>query len=115
MADSRPPSIADLPGRPPASAGAQKGGAVPLGRPRPTRSLWGDEWRRFRRHRLAMAGAVVFLVLAGATLVGPVVYTVGINTIDFHASMARPSWAHPLGTNDLGQDMLARILWGGRI
>ena len=62
-----------------------------------------------------MAGAVVFLVLAGATLVGPVVYTGGINTIDFHASMARPSWAHPLGTNDLGQDMLARVLWGGRI
>jgi peptide/nickel transport system permease protein len=38
-----------------------------------------------------------------------------MNTIDFHASMAPPSWAHPLGTNDLGQDMLARILWGGRI
>jgi peptide/nickel transport system permease protein len=79
------------------------------------RSLWGDAWRRFRRHRLAMAGAVVFLVLAGATLIGPVVYTVGINTIDFHTSMAPPSWTHPLGTNDLGQDMLARILWGGRI
>jgi peptide/nickel transport system permease protein len=50
-----------------------------------------------------------------ATLVGPVIYRVPINAIDFQASMAPPSWAHPLGTNDLGQDMLARCLWGGRI
>jgi peptide/nickel transport system permease protein len=84
-------------------------------RPRVARSLWADAWRRFRRHRLATAGAVVFLLLAAGCGVGPEVYHVGMNTIDFHASMAPPSWAHPLGTNDLGQDMLARILWGGRI
>jgi peptide/nickel transport system permease protein len=79
------------------------------------RSLWGDAWRRFRRHRLAMTGAAVFLLLSASTLVGPVIYRVPLNAIDFHASMAPPSWTHPLGTNDLGQDMLARILWGGRI
>ncbi len=77
--------------------------------------MWGDTWRRFRRHRLAMAGAAMFLALTAATLVGPFVYRLGINTIDFHASMVGPSRAHPLGTNDLGQDMLARILSGGRI
>lgn len=84
-------------------------------RRRAPRSLWADAWRRFRRHRLAMAGAGVFLLLTGSCLLGPEIYHVGINTIDFHASMAPPSWAHPLGTNDLGQDMLARILWGGRV
>jgi peptide/nickel transport system permease protein len=84
-------------------------------RPRPARTMWGDAWRRFRRHRLAMAGATVFLVLTAATVIGPVVYRVGINTIDFHASMAPPSAAHPFGTNDLGQDMLARVLYGGRL
>ncbi len=79
------------------------------------RTLWGDAWRRFRRHRLAMAGAATFLGLTAATLAGPLVYHVGINTIDFHASMESPSRVHLLGTNDLGQDMLARILSGGRI
>ncbi|HKX18970.1 MAG TPA: ABC transporter permease [bacterium] len=95
-----------------------RAGAVPAGadvRSRHARSLWGDTWRRFRRHRLAVAGACTFLVISAATIVGPAVYPVGINTIDFQASMAPPSWAHPLGTNDLGQDMLARILYGGRI
>ncbi len=80
-----------------------------------TRSLWGDAWRRFRRHRLAMVGACAFLLLTAATLVGPLVYSVPINAIDFKASMAPPSGGHPFGTNDLGQDMLARVLWGGRI
>jgi peptide/nickel transport system permease protein len=84
-------------------------------RARYARTLWGDAWRRFRRHRLAVAGAVVFLLLVAATLVGPTVYRVPINAIDFHASMVPPSRAHPFGTNDLGQDMLARVLWGGRI
>jgi peptide/nickel transport system permease protein len=80
-----------------------------------TRSLWGDAWRRFRRHRLAMAGAVAFLFLIAATVAGPLVYAVPINAIDFKASMSPPSGVHPFGTNDLGQDMLARVLWGGRI
>jgi peptide/nickel transport system permease protein len=79
------------------------------------RTLWGDAWRRFRRHRLAMAGGATFLILAAAALIGPVVYHVSINAIDFKASMAPPSWAHPFGTNDLGQDVLARVLSGGRI
>jgi peptide/nickel transport system permease protein len=83
--------------------------------PRPTRSLWGDTWRRFRRHRFAVAGGCTFLIMTVATILGPFVYAAGINTIDFGAAMASPSWAHPLGTNDLGQDMLARILYGGRI
>ena len=82
---------------------------------RPVRSLWGDAWRRFRKHRLAMAGGATFLFLTAATIVGPIVYRVPIGAIDFHASMGGPSWAHPLGTNDLGQDMLARVLYGGRI
>ena len=48
-------------------------------------------------------------------LLGPLVYRVGINDIDFQARLASPSWAHPLGTDDLGRDLLARVLYGGRI
>jgi peptide/nickel transport system permease protein len=50
-----------------------------------------------------------------AVLVCPLVYRVPINDIDFKAKLKGPSWAHPLGTDDLGQDLLARMLYGGRI
>jgi peptide/nickel transport system permease protein len=83
--------------------------------PRQARTLWADAWRRFRRHHLAMAGAATFLLLTFGSIIGPFVYRVPINAIDFAASMAPPSAAHPFGTNDLGQDMLARVMYGGRI
>jgi peptide/nickel transport system permease protein len=81
----------------------------------PPRTLWSDVWRRYCRHRLAMAGSVVMLILILATLIGPVVYPVPIDEIDFAVKLTGPSWTHPFGTDDLGQDLLARILYGGRI
>jgi len=78
-------------------------------------SIWAETVRRFRRHRLAMAGAVTLLVLLLAVLAGPLVYPVPINEIDFRAKLKGPSWSHPLGADDLGQDLLARMLYGGRI
>jgi peptide/nickel transport system permease protein len=78
-------------------------------------SLWAETARRFRRHPLAVAGAVLLTVMVVAVLAGPLVYRVPINEIDFRAKLKGPSWAHPLGTDDLGQDLLARILYGGRI
>ncbi len=50
-----------------------------------------------------------------AVAFGPLLWRVPINDIDFGAQLAGPSWAHPLGTDDLGQDLLARMLYGGRI
>ena len=44
-----------------------------------------------------------------------VIWRVPINDIDFTAQLARPVLAHPFGTDDLGQDLLARMLYGGRI
>jgi len=89
----------------------------PLGRARPqgTQSLWAETWRRFRRHRLAIFGAAALAVMVAAVLLGPFLYRVPINEIDFKAKLEGPSWAHPLGTDDLGQDVLARMLYGGRI
>ena len=78
-------------------------------------SLSAEAWRRFRRHRLAMAGAVALLIMVVAVVVGPFVYRIPINEIDFKAKLESPSWAHPFGTDDLGQDVLARMLYGGRI
>jgi peptide/nickel transport system permease protein len=74
-----------------------------------------EAWRRFRRHKLAMASAVVLLLIVLAVLLGPLVWRVPINEIDFASKLEGPSWAHPMGTDDLGQDILARMLYGGRI
>jgi len=49
---------------------------------RPTRSLWSDAWRQFRRHRLAMFGVFTFSLLLVATLVGPLVYRTPADTLD---------------------------------
>ena len=81
----------------------------------PVDSLWREAWRRFRRHRLAIAGAVALIIMVLAVVVGPFVYRVPIDEIDFKAKLKTPSLAHPFGTDDLGQDVLARMLYGGRI
>ena len=78
-------------------------------------SLWRETTRRFRRHRLAMFGTVLLIVMVTAVVAGPWVYRVPIDALDFKAKLKGPSWAHPLGTDDLGQDVLARMLYGGRI
>ena len=49
------------------------------------RSLWSDAWRQFRRHKLAMAGSVVILLLILLTVLGPVLWKTPIDTIDFAA------------------------------
>jgi peptide/nickel transport system permease protein len=79
------------------------------------RSLWNNAWRQFRHHHLALAGTVVFVLLVLATFVGSPLYPKAIDDIDFSVQSAAFSWNHPFGTDSLGQDMLARILWGGRI
>jgi peptide/nickel transport system permease protein len=74
-----------------------------------------EAWRRFRRHKLAMASAVILSLIVLAVLIGPQIWRIPINEIDFAAKLEGPSWNHPLGTDDLGQDVLARLLYGGRI
>jgi len=54
-------------------------------------------------------------LIAAAVVLGPLLWAVPINEIDFAAKLQGPSWKHPLGTDDLGQDLLARVLYGGRI
>lgn len=84
---------------------------APARRFSPTR----EAWRRFRRHRLAVASAVVLLLMIAAISIGPLLWRVPINEIDFTSKLEGPSWTHPFGTDDLGQDVLARLLYGGRI
>ena len=82
---------------------------------RPSRSLWSDAWRQFRRHRLAMFGVFTFTLLLLATLLGPFVYRTPGDAIDYSKGLLGPSLAHPFGTDDLGRDLFARALHGGRV
>jgi peptide/nickel transport system permease protein len=78
-------------------------------------SPWQEAWRRFRRHRLALVSGIVLLLIVAAILIGPLLWRLPINEIDFGSKLEGPTWAHPFGTDDLGQDVLARLLYGGRI
>ena len=78
-------------------------------------SLWREAWRRFCRHRMAMASLIVLILDDPARGRRAAVLKVAINDIDFSARLEGPSLKHPFGTDDLGQDLLARMLYGGRI
>lgn len=79
------------------------------------RRLWQKAWQRFCRDKLALVGLIILLLLSLSVIFGPWLYRVPFDEIDFSNAIAPPSLAHPLGTNDLGQDQLARLLIGGRI
>jgi peptide/nickel transport system permease protein len=64
---------------------------------------------------MALVSAFALAVILFAVLAGPFIWRVPINEIDFAAKLQGPSWAHPLGTDDLGQDLLSRLIYGGRI
>ena len=88
---------------------------VAAARPNPRVSPAQEAWRRFRRHRAAVASIVVLILLVLAVAAGPLLWPLAINDIDFSAQLQSPSWQHPFGTDDLGQDLLARMIYGGRI
>jgi len=93
-------------------------------------SLWRDAWRRLLKNRLAVFGMVIVIVIALASIVGPTLIskTAGYsydsiprdsNLIKsfapFTGAGGKFSWAHPMGTDNAGRDILARVLSGGQI
>ena len=79
------------------------------------RSIWNDAWLHFRKHKGALIGVFVFVFITVGVLLGPVIHGVDPNSIDFKARNMGPTWAHPLGTDNIGHDTLAQILAGGRV
>lgn len=75
-------------------------------------------WRRFRRHRLAVASAILLCVLACLAAAAPV-FQAALGTdpeqVDLLGRFAPPSSDHPLGTDDLGRDAFLRLMYGGRV
>ena len=74
-----------------------------------------DFWRALRRNRLAVIGGVVVLVLVALAVLAPVLAPRDPNRPDIKSILAEPSRSHPLGTDQLGRDVLSRMLYGARV
>ncbi len=94
---------------------------------RPPRSQWWDVWAQFKSHKGALWGGGFLLFVTLAVLFGPWIWTVDPQKLDIRAKDIRPiynilwdssdkvDWGHPLGTDNLGRDTLAKLLAGGRV
>ena len=78
-------------------------------------SLWKDAWHRLAKNRLAVFGGSVLIILAVACIVGPWLSPYGYEDNNLNNTFSPPSGAHWLGTDQLGRDLLVRLLVGGRI
>ena len=79
------------------------------------RSLWFDVWLQFRKHKGALVGGIVLAVIVLAVLFGPYLQGVDPHYLNPAIKNQGASWAHPFGTDNLGRDMLAQVLAGGRV
>ena len=78
-------------------------------------SQWQDVWDQFKTHRGALIGSIVFVIIVFGVIVGPFLWTIDATYIDIRSRNSGPSLAHPLGTDQLGRDMLARMIAGGKV
>ena len=75
---------------------------------------WGTALRRFMRHRLAVAGALVVIVFSVAALTAPLLPLEDPSAQDLDAILVSPGLDHLLGTDRLGRDTLSRLIHGAR-
>src|SRR2546422_2074743 len=86
---------------------------TPDARP-PTPSVGRSAWERLRRRKTAAAGLVILGLLLAGSLAAPLLMG-DPNEVDFAGVLQPPSLVHPLGTDQLGRDLLTRVAYGGRI
>lgn len=89
--------------------------STPSGPDEKPRSPWRDAWLRLRRNRLAFIGGVFVLVLAFVCVVAPPFLRFSYEEQNLALGATPPSATHWLGTDELGRDLLSRLLYGGRI
>lgn len=83
--------------------------------PRPRARRLAETLGRLARHRLALTGLILVIVEAAIALLAPWLAPFDPSAIDYRAMLASPSAAHPLGTDDLGRDLLSRLMHGARV
>jgi len=71
-------------------------------------------WRAIRRYPSLLAGLTLLGLLVAAVILAPLISHYSPDHEDLFHILAGPSWAHPLGTDELGRDELSRLLWAGR-
>src|SRR5438132_3198364 len=76
---------------------------------------WLLAWRRLRRHRLAMASLIVLVLIGLVTVFAGFIAPRGFASQELSKQLLRPSHAYLFGTDTLGRDEFARVLYGGRI
>ena len=93
----------------------------------PPRSQWRDVWGQFRKHKGAIWGGGFLLFITLGVLIGPYLWHLEPTTLDIRNKNWRPiytllwdgeakaGWAHPFGTDQLGRDILAQMIYGGRV
>jgi peptide/nickel transport system permease protein len=74
-----------------------------------------EVWRRFKKNKLAVAGLVIIFILIIAAILAPVIAPYGYDDQDYSATLIRFSKEHLLGTDNLGRDILSRLLYGSRV
>jgi len=72
-------------------------------------------WKRFIKNRLAVAGGIIVTLLFFVAVFAPLISPYNPDDIDRKNILVSPDFHHPLGTDDLGRDVLSRMIWGGRI
>lgn len=94
---------------------------------KPPRSQWRDVWDQFRKHKGAVFGGSFLLFITLGVLFGPLLWDIEPTKLDIRNKNWRPiytliwesgakaGWAHPFGTDQLGRDILAQMIYGGRV
>ncbi len=82
---------------------------------KPARNQWWDVWDQFKTHKGAMVGTIAFAIILIAVLIGPSIWPYEATAIDIRSRNQGPSWAHPMGTDQLGRDTFARVMKGGQV
>lgn len=79
------------------------------------RTLMGDAWQQFRQHKLAMFATAVLIFIILSILFGGLLWKTDPEYIDIIDAYSDMTAKHPFGTDNLGRDTLARVIFGGRI
>jgi ABC-type dipeptide/oligopeptide/nickel transport system permease subunit len=79
------------------------------------KSPWLEFWKQFRRNRAAMAGLIILLALIIVAIFAPWIAPYNYTESNLPVSLKPPSFSHWLGTDELGRDILSRVIYGARI
>mgnify|MGYP002713114150 CR=1 FL=1 len=82
---------------------------------KPPRNQWWDVWDQFKTHKGALVGLVIFALILFAVIVGPWIFSIDPTYVDIRSRNQGPGLGHPFGTDQLGRDLLARLMAGGKV